>query len=97
MNLTEVILHHPDLKLNEAVSIEAVVFSHAAVADFMATKIKLALAMQGSDFGVTHCVLLQNVDQAPKKQKRYYNAGHHPLILLKHSHGLVCFGGLFQL
>lgn len=74
-------LHHPDLQLDEAVSVEAVVLSHAAVADFMATKIKLALGTQGSDFGITDCILLQNVDQAPKKDKRYQNAHNHPPIL----------------
>lgn len=61
-------LHHPDFQLNEAVGVEAVVLSHAAVADFMATEIQLAKRTQGSDFGITDCVLLQNVDQAPKRQ-----------------------------
>lgn len=62
-------LHHPDLQLDEAVGVEAVVLSHAAVADFMATEIQLALVSQGSDFRITDCILLQNVDQAPKKHK----------------------------
>lgn len=61
-------LHHPDFQLDEAVGIEAVVLSHAAIADFMATKIQLALGTQGPDFGIADCILLQNVDQAPKRQ-----------------------------
>ena len=68
MNLTKLMLHHPDLQLDEAVGIKAVVLSHAAVADFMSTKIQLALGTQGSDFGIADCILLQNVDQAPKRQ-----------------------------
>ena len=67
-------LHHPDLQLDEAVSVEAVVLSHAAVADFMATKIQLAVRTQGSDFGIPDCILLQNVDQAPKKTNGSYPA-----------------------
>lgn len=66
-SLTELVLHHPDLQLDEAVGVEAVVLSHTAVADFMATQIQLALRTQGSDFGITDCILLQNVDQAPKR------------------------------
>lgn len=69
MNLTKLMLHHPGLQLYEAVGVEAIVLPHAAVADFMATKIKLALGTEGSDFGITHSVLLQYVDQAPKKRK----------------------------
>lgn len=42
-SLTELMLHHPDLELNEAVGVEAVVLSDTAVADFMATEIQLAL------------------------------------------------------
>lgn len=68
--LTELMLHHPDLQLDEAVSVEAVVLSDAAIADFMATKIQLALMTQGSDFGIADRILLQNVDQAPKRQKK---------------------------
>lgn len=41
ISFTEFMLHHPDLQLDEAVSIEAVVLSHAAVADFVATEIQL--------------------------------------------------------
>lgn len=67
-SLTELVLHHPDFQLDEAVGVEAVIFSHAAVADFMATKIQLALRTQWSDFGITNCILLQNVDQAPERQ-----------------------------
>lgn len=42
-SLTELVLHHPDLQLDEAVGVKAVILSHAAVADFMATQIELAL------------------------------------------------------
>lgn len=66
--LTKLVLHHPDLELDEAVSIEAVVLPHAAVTDLMATQIQLAERTKMSDFRVTDCVLLQNVDQAPKGQ-----------------------------
>lgn len=66
--LTEPVLQHPDLELDEAVGVEAVVLSHAAVADFMPTKIQLAVRTQGSDFGITDRILLQNVDQAPARQ-----------------------------
>lgn len=63
--LTELVLHHPDLQLDEAVGVEAVVLSHTAVADFMATQIQLTLRNQRSDFGITDRILFQNVDQAP--------------------------------
>lgn len=59
-------LHHPDLQLDEAVGVEALVLPHAAVAHLVATKIQLALRTQGSDFGIPDCILFQNVDQAPK-------------------------------
>lgn len=85
-------LHHPDLQLNEAVGIEAVILPPAAVADFMATKIHLALKTQGSDFGITDCIVLQNMNQAPAKT-------NCSLILFHHifAQGLARFARLFQL
>lgn len=42
-SLTKLVLHHPDLQLDEAVSVETVILSHATVPDFVATKIQLAM------------------------------------------------------
>lgn len=94
--LTKIVLHHPDLQLNEAVGVEAVVLPPAAIADFMATKIQLAMWTQGSDFGITDCILLQNVNQAPIKTSRTKStivSCSHSLILLHHifAQGLVRF------
>lgn len=85
-------LHHPDLQLNEAVGVEAVILPPTAVAHFMATKIHLALKTQGSDFGITDCILLQNMNQAPVKT-------NCSLILLHHiyAQGLGHTAWLFQL
>lgn len=41
--LTTLVLHHPHLQLDEAVGVEALVFSPAAVSDFMTTQVELAL------------------------------------------------------
>lgn len=67
--LTELVLQHPDLQLDEAVSVEALVFAPAAVADFVAAKVQLALGVQGSDFGISNRVLLQSVNQTPKNRR----------------------------
>lgn len=61
-------LHHPDLQLNEAVGVEALVLSHAAVPDLVTTQIQLGLRTQGSNFGIPDCILFQNVNQAPERQ-----------------------------
>lgn len=85
--LTELVLHHPDLQFNEAVGVEAVVLPHTAIADFMATKIQLALRTQGSDFGITDCILLQNVNQAPIQTngaKSTITSCSHSLTLFHH-------------
>lgn len=64
MSDTEFVLHHPDLELDEAVGVEAVVLPHAAVADFVATQIQLAVRIKRPDFGVANSLFLQNVYQA---------------------------------
>lgn len=69
-SLTKLVLHHPDLQLNEAVGVETVILSHATVPDFVATKIQLAMGTQGSYFRIPDCILFQNVDQAPSKRNR---------------------------
>lgn len=56
--LTELVLQHPDLQLDEAVGVEAFVLPPAAVAHLVATKIQLALRIQGPDFGIANRVLL---------------------------------------
>lgn len=86
--LTKLVLHHPHLQLDEAVGVEAVVLSHAAVSDFMTTQIELAEGIQRSDFGIPDCILLQNVDQAPDGQAQQSQTD--PLILFPPS----CFGKL---
>lgn len=57
-------LHHPDLQLDEAVGIKALVLPHTAVPDFVATEIQLTMWSQRSDFGIPDFVVLQDVDQA---------------------------------
>lgn len=69
-SLTKLVLHHPDLQLDETVGVETVILSHATVPDFVATKIQLAMGTQGSYFGIPDCILFQNVDQAPSKRNR---------------------------
>lgn len=73
-------LQQPDLQLDEAVSIEALVFPPAAVADFVATKIQLALRVQGPDFGISDCALLKNVDQTPTNRKPRSHLSHSPIL-----------------
>lgn len=68
-SLTELVLQHPHLQLYEAVSVKAFVLPPAAIADFVATKIQLALMIQGSDFGISNRVLLQNVNQTPANRR----------------------------
>lgn len=65
VRLTLLVLQQPDLQLDEAVSVVALVFPPAAVADLVATNIQLALRIQGSDLGVSNRVLLKNVNQTP--------------------------------
>lgn len=72
--LTELVLQHPDLQLDEAVCVEAVVLPHAAVADFVAAEVQLARRTQGPDFGISDRTLLQNVDQAPGEARKGDNA-----------------------
>lgn len=67
--LTQLVLQHPHLQLYEAVSVEAFVLPPAAVAHFVATKIQLALKIQGSDFGISNRGLLQNVNQTPADRR----------------------------
>lgn len=78
--LTKLVLQQPDLQLDEAVSIETLVFPPAAVADFMATEIQLALRIQGSDFGISDCALLKNVDQTPTNRKTRSHLSYSPLL-----------------
>ncbi len=91
-SLTKLMLHHPDLQLDEAVGVETVVLSHAAIANFMATEIQLALWTQGSDFRITDCILLQNVNQAPKRQTGQQCLQVYSVFVLLH----ICTG-LFSL
>lgn len=68
--LTLLVLQQPDLQLDEAVSVEALVLPPAAVAHLVATNIQLALRIQGSDLGVSDRVLLKNVNQTPTRGER---------------------------
>lgn len=76
--LTLLVLQQPDLQLDEAVSVEALVLPPAAVADLVATNIQLALRIQGSDFGVSNRVLLKNVNQTPTKGGKRSNISESP-------------------
>lgn len=75
--LTLLVLQQPDLQLDEAVSVEALVLPPAAVAHLVATNIQLALRIQGSDLGVSDRVLLKNVNQTPTRGERGQTSRNH--------------------
>lgn len=84
------VLQHPHLQLYEAVSVEAFVFPPAAVADFVATKIQLGLRIQGSDFGISNRVLLQNVNQTSANRRNLVKPLTFTSILKTQYQGLTC-------
>lgn len=63
--LTALLLQHPDLQLDEAVGVEAVVLPDAAVATLVAAHVQLVHGTDRPDLGVPHRALLQDVNQAP--------------------------------
>ena len=67
-------LQHPHLEFHQAVGVEAEVFALTSIAHFVSAQIHLARLGEGPDLRVPHCILLQNVDQAP--------VGHR----MRHSH-----------
>lgn len=89
-SLTELVLQHPDLQLDEAVSVEAFVFPPAAVAHFVATKIQLGLRIEESDFGILNRVLLQNVYQTPANRRNQVKPPAFTSILNTRDKGLTC-------
>lgn len=73
---TALLLQHPDLQLDEAVGVEAVVLPDAAVATLVAADVQLVHGTHRPDLGVAHQALLENVNQAPD--------GHtHRIVLIQ--------------
>lgn len=68
--LTALLLQHPDLQLDEAVGVVAVVLPDAAVANLVAADVQLVQWTHRPDLGVTDCGLLQNVNQAPDQRTK---------------------------
>lgn len=73
-SLTALLLQHPDLQLDQAVSVEALVLPPAAVADFVATEIQLGLKIRGADLGISNRVLFQNVNKTPANRRSLVKA-----------------------
>lgn len=67
--LTALLLQHPDLQLDEAVGVEAVVLPDAAVATLVAADVQLVHGTDRPDLGVAHRALLQDVNQAPDENR----------------------------
>lgn len=80
-SLTLLLLQHPDFQLDEAVGVEALVLPPAAVADLVAAQVQLGLKVQGSDFGISNRVLLQNVNKTPANRRNLVKAlGFHRYV-----------------
>lgn len=87
---TSLLLQHPDLELDEAVGVEAVVLPDTAVATFVAADVQLVAGTGRPDLGVAHRALLEDVNQAPGRQTDRQTGRDAARPAAQPANGLTC-------